>query len=312
MQSIKAFISYSHNDTAMLDMLHKHLAQLRREGLINTWEDRAIDAGGVLDQQISSALTKSTLFLALLSPDYIASNYCYEKEFQTALQLQETGKLIIVPIVIEPCDWLSTPFNKFKAIPKDGKAITTWENKNTAFLDVTQNIRRLIKASEEIPIRSQTDLTGMSRNYRVKKDFDTIDKLEFVQASFSELKDMLHRYMGEIDRLDNIKVRVLQEDNKNFKALLVNRNKTSTESELLISIDANSNSMSGFFRSNEHQINYTINGGNQSQKGYKLSFDEFQLFWEKNSFYSSGNEKFSSKDIADTIWNEWLESVGIL
>ena len=31
-----------------------------------------------------------------------------------------------------------------KALPKDGKAIATWSNENTAMLDVIQNIRKTL------------------------------------------------------------------------------------------------------------------------------------------------------------------------
>jgi hypothetical protein len=137
---MNAFISYSHQDIQMLDMLHKHLTQLERDKIITAWTDQEILAGQNLNQNISSALSNSKLFIALLSPDYIASSYCYEKEFKKALEMQEQGTIIIIPVIVEPCDWRSTPFKEFKALPKDGKAVTAWENKNTAFLDIIQNI----------------------------------------------------------------------------------------------------------------------------------------------------------------------------
>src|SRR4051812_39789735 len=99
---MKAFISYSHKDSDMLAVLHKHLTQLQRDGLIQTWTDHEIPAGGKFDVQIDSTLEQSELFIALLSPDYIASNYCFDKEFKKALQMQEQGKLIVVPVILEP------------------------------------------------------------------------------------------------------------------------------------------------------------------------------------------------------------------
>lgn len=312
---MKAFISYSHNDSAMLDMLHKHLTQLQRDGLIKTWEDRKIQAGGALDNQISNALSTSNIFLALLSPDYIASHYCYEKEFERALQMQEKDSLIIVPIILEPCDWLSTPFSKFKALPKDGKAISTWENKNTAFLDVTQNLRRLVQTGNEIPRKETGPITPISRNYRVQKDFDSLEKIEFLEKTFHEIKDLLKRYIEEVTQLDNIKVRILQEDDVIFKAMLVNRNKIATEAELNVTTTSDNKQRMGFYQSEEKQISYRIsNSTHPVQKVFKLTFDEYQLYWSESNFYStrSSNDRFTSKEIAETIWNEWLESVGIL
>ena len=313
---MNSFISYSHQDNQMLEMLHKHLANLQREGLITTWTDREILAGGKFERDISSALNSSNLFIALLSPDYIASNYCYEKEFQKALEMQEQGKIIIIPIIAEPCDWLSTPFKDFKALPKDGKAVSTWENKNTAFLDVIQNIRKLITspANKTAQTKLKPSPTSSSRNYRVQKDFDSIEKMEFVEKTFHEVREFLKRYIEEIIQMENIKARILVENNKEFECLLVNRNKIATESQLKLSIN---NEKSGFpsFNSNEMQITYSISSNNRpSHKNFSLSLDQYHLFWVESNFYSSSRtmKELESKNIADIIWNEWLESVGIM
>jgi len=53
---MRAFISYSHRDAEALDRLHVHLANLQREGRIETWYDREILAGEVLDGEISEEL----------------------------------------------------------------------------------------------------------------------------------------------------------------------------------------------------------------------------------------------------------------
>jgi len=71
----KAFISYSHRDEKALGRLHTHLAMLRRENLIMTWYDREILAGDEIDREVSSNLRDSDLFLALVSPGFLDSNY---------------------------------------------------------------------------------------------------------------------------------------------------------------------------------------------------------------------------------------------
>src|SRR5690554_2076224 len=128
---MNAFISYSHADEAHLTNLEKHLAQVKRDGQLNSWTDHAIKAGGDLNTEISEALNNSDLFIALVSPDYINSGYCYDKEFQRALELHQQKKIKIVPIIVESCDWHATPFSNLKALPKDGKPISTWRNINT-------------------------------------------------------------------------------------------------------------------------------------------------------------------------------------
>lgn len=315
---MKAFISYSHQDSSMLEILHKHLSQLQRDGTISTWTDEAIPAGGNLEKNISSALTSSNLFISLLSPDYISSNYCFEKEFEKALDMQEREQIIIIPIILEPCDWHNTPFSKFKALPKDGKAISTWENKNTAFLDVIQNIRKLVEAADNTKITStvlSSSPVTFSRNFRVQKDFDSIQKIEFIEKTFSEVKDYLKRYIDEIVQLDNINKRILVENDKDFECLLVNRNKIAMESRLEVSINAN-NQDSSPFSSGAKELNYAIVKKDRPQnRGFSLAFDDYRMFWTEDSYsYSNSREKreFESKEIAETIFNQWLESVGIV
>lgn len=313
---MKAFISYSHRDSEMLELLHKHLSQLRRDNIINTWTDHEIQAGQSFNQVISSALNDSDIFLALLSPDYIASNYCYEKEFEKAMEMQSQGNIIIIPVILEPCDWVNTPFKDFKALPKDGKAISLWENKNTALLDVVQNIRKLIASSDSTYL-SGTDIKPSpipaSRNYRVQKDFDSIQKIEFAETSFHEIKEFLKRFLEEVAQLDNIKSRVQTNTEKLFECLLVNRNKIATGSLLKVLIGEQASF--SFTRSNDKGINYSIESKTKpTSRSFTMAFDEYHLYWSEGSYYSGSRDKkeLTSKDIADIIWNEWLESVGIL
>ena len=190
---MKAFISYSHQDEQNLELLHRHLAQLKRDGLITTWTDKDILAGQELNNTISSALEDSQLFLALISPDYINSNYCYEKEFETAKKMQKQNKITIIPIILEPCDWLNTPFKDYKGLPKDGKPVSEWSNKNTAMLDVIQNIRNLISG---YPIDVKPSTKGepkstLPSNYKIKKEFDSLQKIDFQVEGFKSLRNIL-------------------------------------------------------------------------------------------------------------------------
>lgn len=100
-----AFLSYSHKDEWALERLHAHLAVLRRDGRITEWFDREILAGGEIDKEISGRLDDCDVFLPLVSPDFLASNYCYEREMERAIQNHENGKTRIIPIIVEPCDW---------------------------------------------------------------------------------------------------------------------------------------------------------------------------------------------------------------
>ena len=55
------------------------------------------------------------------------------------------GEARVIPIILRPCDWYTAPFGKLKALPKYGKATTTWPNRDEAFFDVAKGIRRVVK-----------------------------------------------------------------------------------------------------------------------------------------------------------------------
>jgi hypothetical protein len=140
-KSVKLFISYSHRDEELRQQLDKHLASLKRQKVIEAWHDRKIEAGMDWAKQIDNNLNKADIILLLISPDFIFSNYCSEIEMEQAIKRHEAGEAIVVPIILEPCDWTWFPFSKYQAFPNNAKPISTWTNVNEAFLDVIQGIR---------------------------------------------------------------------------------------------------------------------------------------------------------------------------
>lgn len=152
---MKAFISYSHKDEHYFKKLVAALAQMRRQGLMQEWTDNQIEAGDDFNQAISNELSSSELFIALLSADYLHSNYCYEKEFEKAQELAISQQLKIIPIICRPCDWKHTPFTDLKALPKDGKAISEWHNEDSAFFDVTEMLRTIIQQPLKQEVRTE-------------------------------------------------------------------------------------------------------------------------------------------------------------
>jgi hypothetical protein len=116
------FFSYSHRDEALRDQLETHLAMLKRQGFITTWHDRRITAGESFENTISVNLERADIVLLLVSPDFIASDYCYEKETMRTLERHREGTCTAIPVILRPCDWHDAPFGGLLASPKDGKA----------------------------------------------------------------------------------------------------------------------------------------------------------------------------------------------
>jgi hypothetical protein len=86
------FFSYSHKDEALRNQLEIHLAMLTRQGVISTWHDRRLIAGDNVDDGIAKELDKADIILLLVSPDFLASAYCYGVEVARALERFEAGQ----------------------------------------------------------------------------------------------------------------------------------------------------------------------------------------------------------------------------
>jgi tetratricopeptide (TPR) repeat protein len=143
-QAIEVFYSYSHVDEALRNELEKHLKSLQRQGLITQWHDRRIDAGTEWASAIDIHLDIASVILLLISSDFIASDYCYDVEMQRAMERHEAGEATVIPIILRPADWQGTPFAKLQALPTNAKPITSWQNRDEAFLDVAKGIRAVI------------------------------------------------------------------------------------------------------------------------------------------------------------------------
>lgn len=218
------FFSYSHEDEALRDELEKHLAMMKRNGEIETWHDRRIRAGDPLDSAIDERLEQSDIILLLLSPAFLASDYCYDIEKSRALELQNEGKARVISVILRPCDWRETPLAQFLVTPTDGKAVVKWTNQDDAFQDVVKSIRN---ALPQPPAHSSPTpsppvapaLPARSSNLRLKKSFTQAEKDDFAEQTFNYLAEFFQNSLNELEtRNTGIQTRFKQIDATHFFA----------------------------------------------------------------------------------------------
>ncbi len=143
-QAVRLFYSYSHKDESLRNELETHLKLLQRRGLIETWQDRKIEAGDDWKRKIDDNLERADIILLLVSADFIASDYCYEKEMTRALERQRNGEARMVPVIVRDVSLKGAPFEGLQYLPKDGRAVTEWESKDSAWRNVSEGIERVV------------------------------------------------------------------------------------------------------------------------------------------------------------------------
>lgn len=153
-QPLNVFISYSHNelDRPLLDELLKHLAPLQQveNRIIKTWDDAHILPGEAWDDEIKNSLRQADIVLLLISADFNNSRYIQEIELKESIRKHKDGACHVVPILLRPCDFGGMPYESFEMLPKlpenqKLKAITAWQNTDTAFTEVVRWFRELIQ-----------------------------------------------------------------------------------------------------------------------------------------------------------------------
>lgn len=157
----KVFISYSHKDEEFKNSLTEHLAGLVRSGTISEWNDRKIVAGTDWSHKIDENLRNADLILFLISSSFLSSDYCVNIEAETALSMHNSGEAQLIPIVIRAVDWSDTPLSKLQGLPKDAQPIASWPDKDEAWVNVIQGIKKHIS---EFQPKTKKEVTLVKSN----------------------------------------------------------------------------------------------------------------------------------------------------
>ncbi|MEK7761235.1 MAG: toll/interleukin-1 receptor domain-containing protein [Nitrospirota bacterium] len=208
---ISLFFSYSHKDESFRDELEIHLAMLKREGFIEAWHDRRIDAGAPLHNEISDHLESAAIILLLVSPYFLASDYCYDREMVRALERHAKGEAVVIPVIVHPCDWMSSAFSHLRVTPPDGKPISKFPNHHDAYLAVVTDVRKAIAKTEpssgkekSLPPSRQPGASfsissaKRSSNLRLKREFTDHEKDAFLDGAYEFISNYFENSLHEL------------------------------------------------------------------------------------------------------------------
>lgn len=191
---VKIFIAYARDDGKFLDELRKHFMPLKRSQNIEIWYDGKIEPGVIWDQAIRDNMHQAHIILLLLSASAIASDYFYNKELKNALERHEKGLAQVVPFILKPCTWQATPLAKLQALPKDGKAVTKWADKDEAYNDAVDQIWSIIKKIEEQQSINTKKFLNLNEKDKIKAVI-----VDDEEECIIELEKMINKHCPELN-----------------------------------------------------------------------------------------------------------------
>lgn len=152
---VTVFYSYasSTRDEGLRTQLETHLAGLQHSGLIEGWSRREIVAGKEEQQEIDKHLEAASVILLLISPDFIASDYCYGAEMLRAMERHQAGSVRVIPILLRPVHLENEPFTQLATLPKNKQPVSMWRNRDAAFAEIARDISASIKELQ-VPLPS--------------------------------------------------------------------------------------------------------------------------------------------------------------
>jgi TIR domain len=147
---IEIFFSYAHDDEDLMNDVRRQLIIYERKGQIIKWYDRMIPPGDEWENHIDSRLRHAQIILLFVSPAFIESKYCYNIEVREALKRHESKEAHVIPIILRPCAWEETPFSKLQALPKDGRAVSQWQDRDQVCLDIAKSIMEVARRAAKL------------------------------------------------------------------------------------------------------------------------------------------------------------------
>jgi hypothetical protein len=207
----KVFVSYAHEDSTLCQELVKRLRFLERQGTLDPWHDVDIRSGTEWKEEIDKNLEAADLILALITADFLASNFCYEMEISEALKLHKRRRSILVPIIARPCAWAQSSIAGLQVVPAQGKPITAWTDQDQAWESVLAGVSDAAARAIEQRVRfADMFLPEMRRFIENREKLCTADEdsvvgrnLRRLSKAHPPLSSQLTKYQAELKALNN-------------------------------------------------------------------------------------------------------------
>jgi hypothetical protein len=146
-QPMSIFLCYHQKDEAFKQEFEDYLIILQDTGLITGWAERQVQQRLDWSQQpIDPRLSQANLYLLFVSPSLVASGYCSGAEFLEMFERQRTQKeVVLIPIILRPVNFSGYLFEMLQYLPRNGRAVSSWIDRNEVWRDVDRGIRGVIR-----------------------------------------------------------------------------------------------------------------------------------------------------------------------
>ncbi|MET9002195.1 toll/interleukin-1 receptor domain-containing protein [Amycolatopsis sp. NPDC004169] len=144
---INIFIAYAREDVRHLKTFLTYVADIERDD-VEFFNDQDIHPGHNWETTLLSRLNSAEIVVFLITPNFIGSKFCMDRELPVALNRHSAGNCKILPLKVAPFVVRdSSPLRKFQWTPS-GKPITSRQGPalRHAWVEAAEAVRREVEA----------------------------------------------------------------------------------------------------------------------------------------------------------------------
>lgn len=145
LQPLEIFCAYADSDLDLVKEFLRHLVSLERSRLIKINSELTIPPGTNKQEIVNRFLQRSHLILCFISAEFLNSSYFSNRVFEDIIRARPQDSISIIPLILRPCSLSMTCFANAQYLPRTGKAIVSWGNRDQAWLEVVKELHTTIR-----------------------------------------------------------------------------------------------------------------------------------------------------------------------
>lgn len=144
---MELLLLYHPADEALRDELETYLSTLRYSGLVEFWHEAHILPGGEQEAEMQQHQASARVIVPLITANFLADERLYLRYLDTALRRHHAGEAKLIPLLLSPCDVMSTPLFELNTLyPKPkGRAVSQKPDRAETLTNFAQDLRGIVE-----------------------------------------------------------------------------------------------------------------------------------------------------------------------
>ncbi len=144
-RALNIFIAYAIKDTTAFKKLTTQMNLWLSHYPTLTCDHSGLSAGSQIAPSIEACLHKADIIILLISLDFFVSELYHEPEMQRVITHSGAGAARLIPVLLRPTEWNTTPLGQYSPLPSNREPISSWSNRDEALVNVSQGIRQVVE-----------------------------------------------------------------------------------------------------------------------------------------------------------------------